>query len=250
MRTKCKHNHRVIFITGTDTGVGKTVLTAFWVRYLHECSHNAIAIKPISTGDRTDAQLLLRAQSETLSLDTINPYHFPLPAAPLLAAQKAGSTIRVKRVLDHIRRLRTKFEVVLVEGVGGLLVPITHTLTVRDVIRRLKCHVVIVAPNKLGVINHALLTVEALQKARPLTTTVVLMDPPVQDPVTIHNPMLLQKLLRRIPVLQMPYLGSDLTNLDLILHNNDTCKKVLADLTKRVKLINGSSKEEEWGRKT
>ena len=83
---------RIIFITGTDTGVGKTVLTALLVRFLRERGVKAVALKPICSGDRADARALRAAMDGALSLDEINPWHFRAPVAPLLAARREQNT--------------------------------------------------------------------------------------------------------------------------------------------------------------
>src|SRR5471032_2729870 len=115
---------QTLFITGTDTGVGKTVLTALLTRFLRERGINAAALKPICSGSRADARALHAAMNGALTLDEINPWHFRAPIAPLLAARKAGQRVKLSQVRAHIHAMQKRFDVLLVEGAGGLLSPL------------------------------------------------------------------------------------------------------------------------------
>ena len=114
----------IIFITGTDTGVGKTVLTALLAQFLREHGVNAAALKPICSGGRDDALALCAALGGTLALDEINPWHFRAAIAPKLAARLEKKAVKLAAVLAHIRAIRKKFAMTLVEGAGGLLSPL------------------------------------------------------------------------------------------------------------------------------
>src|ERR1019366_7754762 len=115
---------RVYFITGTDTGVGKTVLTAMLTRFLRERGVNAAALKPICSGGRDDARELRAAMDGALSLDEINPWHFRAPIAPLLAARREQKRVKLSQVLAHVRAMQKRFDILLGEGAGGLLSPL------------------------------------------------------------------------------------------------------------------------------
>ena len=117
------------FITGTDTGVGKTVLTALLTRHLREHGVNAVALKPVCSGDRADARALHAASAGALTLDEINPWHFRAPIAPLLAARRERRRVGLADVLAHVRAMQKRFDVVLIEGAGGLLSPLGENLT-------------------------------------------------------------------------------------------------------------------------
>src|SRR5262245_57079467 len=105
----------IIFVTGTDTSVGKTVVAALLARHFHRASLPVAALKPICSGGRADAVALRNAQDGALTLDDINPWHFRAPLAPLLAARLENRKLNLKDVLAHVRRLQNRFPVVLVE---------------------------------------------------------------------------------------------------------------------------------------
>ena len=153
---------RVFFITGTDTGAGKTVLTVSLAKYLRAQGVNVAALKPICSGGRGDARKILRAIDGALPLDEINPWHFKAAIAPSLAARREGKAVKIAQVAAHARAMQKRFEVVLIEGAGGLLSPLGDNFNSRDLILLLDAVPIIVAPNRLGVVNHALLTLEAL----------------------------------------------------------------------------------------
>ena len=126
---------RIFFITGTDTGVGKTVLTALLTQFLRERGVNAAALKPICSGGRDDAREIISPRwTATLSLDEINPWHFRAPIAPLLAARRERKRVRLSEVLAQIRAMQKRFDVLLVEGAGGLLSPLGENFNSRDLI--------------------------------------------------------------------------------------------------------------------
>src|ERR1044071_7096878 len=145
---------RFLFITGTDTGVGKTVLTSWLTRHLLQRGMAVAAFKPVSSGGRADAKALRAALQGGLSLDEINPWHFRAPIAPLLAARRENRKVKLAEVVAHIRKIQKRFDVLLVEGVGGILSPLGEGFDSRDLILKLDAMPIVVAPNKLGVISH------------------------------------------------------------------------------------------------
>jgi dethiobiotin synthetase len=153
------------FITGTDTGVGKTWFTCWLVRAWQAQGHTAAALKPISTGDREDALRLQDAIGSSLDLDEINPLHFREPAAPLLAARAENRSIDFTALNHEIEAMRARFSHLAVEGVGGWRVPLAPGYDVRDWARDLGFPVVVVARGSLGTLNHTLLTVDSIRAA-------------------------------------------------------------------------------------
>jgi dethiobiotin synthetase len=153
------------FITGTDTGVGKTWFTCWLVRAWRARGHDAVGLKPVSTGDREDAMLLREASGKALTLDEINPIHFREPAAPLVAAREENREIDFAAQNRAIHALGSRFSHFAVEGVGGWRVPLAPNYEVRDWARDLALPVVVVARARLGTLNHTLLTVESIQRA-------------------------------------------------------------------------------------
>jgi dethiobiotin synthetase len=188
---------RTIFITATDTGAGKTVLTALLAGFLREQGVRVAALKPVCSGGREDARALHRALGGTLPLDQINPWHFRAPIAPVLAARQEKRAVKLREVLAHIRAVQKGFDVVLVEGAGGLLSPLGTDFNSRDLICALRAAPVIVGPNQLGVINHILLTLEALPGAVRNRSAVVLMARPRPDLAAKSNAALVRDLSLR-----------------------------------------------------
>ncbi len=195
------------FITGTDTGVGKTTFTCWLVRAWRNSGHDAAGLKPISSGDRNDALLLEQANDLRLSLDEINPLHFSEPAAPLFAAQTENRTIDFTVVRAKIGVARMVFSHLAVEGVGGWRVPLAPNYEVRDWARDLGYPVVVVARGGLGTLNHTLLTVESIRAAGLVCAGVVVNAGPEEgsspdlDFARSRNVALLRDLLR-LPILE------------------------------------------------
>jgi dethiobiotin synthetase len=198
---------RIFFITGTDTGVGKTVLTALWAAFLRGRGVKVAAFKPVCSGGRDDALALHAALGDTLSLAEINPWHFRAPLAPLLAARREKKTVKLAQICAHIRSRSAGFETVLVEGAGGLLSPLGEDFDSRDLLLALRATPVIVAPNRLGVVNHILLTLEVLPPAQRKAAWLVLMSPAKPDPATRTNPGLITEYFPTKRVISLPWLG-------------------------------------------
>jgi dethiobiotin synthetase len=198
---------QTFFITGTDTGVGKTVLTALLERFLCERGINVAALKPICSGGRADARTLHTALDGALSLDEINPWHFRAPIAPLLAARHERKRAMLAEVLAYLRAVQKRFDVVLIEGAGGLLSPLGENFDSRDLIIALRATPIIVCPNRLGAVNQVLLTLEALPKSFQVKARVVLMSPPKPDASTGTNAKLLAEFFDAETVFTLPWLG-------------------------------------------
>ena len=140
------------------------MLTALLARYLRERGVNVAALKPVCSGGRDDARALHAALDGALSLDEINPWHFRAPMAPLLAARRERKRVRLADVLAHVRAMQKRFDVVLIEGAGGLLSPLGEDFDSRDLIAALRATPIVVCPNRLGAVNQVLLTLEALPR--------------------------------------------------------------------------------------
>ena len=196
----------IVFITGTDTGAGKTVVTALLVAFLRRRGERVAALKPICSGGRDDAAMLRAAAGNCLTLDEVNPWHFKMPVAPLLAAKIERKSVSLPTVLSHIQAVRRGFDVTLVEGAGGLLSPLGSGFNSRDLIHRLAATPILAAPNRLGVVNAILLSLEALPRSRREQAHVCLVDTPGDDPVKAANVRLLRELA--VPRVHcLPWLG-------------------------------------------
>lgn len=165
-----KDKNKVLFVTGTDTEVGKTYISGLLLRYFKEEGIVAGYQKWVSTGGSDSAadlvQILATAEipfNQAL-LDEQVPYRFELPASPHLAAEQENSQVDPEVIVKSFRKLSAKHEMLIVEGVGGLLVPLRRDLLLADLLADLHLQTLVVARSGLGTINHTLLTLEALRK--------------------------------------------------------------------------------------
>lgn len=195
------------FITGTDTGAGKTVLTTLLARFLHAQGLRVAALKPICSGGRDDARRLYNAIDGSLTMDEINPWHFQAAIAPILAARREKKSVSRQAVQTHIQNWGGKSDAVLVEGAGGLLSPLGVNFNSRDLIADLKATPIIVAPDKLGVVNQLLLTLEALPAKLAARARIVLISPATPDTATGSNAGLLAESFPAKQTFTLPWLG-------------------------------------------
>lgn len=151
------------FITGTDTNAGKTFCTALLTRALRGKGFETIALKPLCSGEREDVEILRSVSDNALSNDETNPVWLKAPAAPVVAARLENRTITLDSLDAWFHTLSRKHPSLLVEGAGGWLVPITKTETIADLAARLSLPVILVVANRLGCINHTLLTLESIR---------------------------------------------------------------------------------------
>ncbi len=151
------------FITGTDTGVGKTYFTALLTQSLRRRGQDTLALKPLCCGDRDDVEILRRASDDTATEDEINPVWLAAPTAPLVAAQRENREIDFSSLVSWFAGIRAQRKSLLVEGAGGWLVPLTRTQTVADLAVEFRLPVLVVVANRLGCLNHALLTIESIR---------------------------------------------------------------------------------------
>ena len=178
-----------LFITGTDTGVGKTVVTAALALALRGRGLRVGVMKPVESGCPRvngtllpqDAVFLREASGSTMPLELINPYALERPLAPALAAEMEGVSIQLDRIEAAYCTLASAHDFVLVEGAGGLLAPLTGELRMVELACALGLPVLVVARNVLGAINHASLTVEAARGAGLQVAGVVLNNPSPAD---------------------------------------------------------------------
>lgn len=165
--------HTSFFMTGTDTGIGKTVCTLALMRHFQMQNLKVIAMKPIASGCeetpqglRNEDALLLNQQSDLkVPYEWTNPYAFLEPIAPHLAAELKKEKIRLGKIAFYYEKLCEKADVILVEGVGGWCVPLSEEKMLEDLVKLLDINVILVVGLKLGCINHALLTAERIEKA-------------------------------------------------------------------------------------
>ncbi len=161
--------HKGIFITGTDTGVGKTFVAEGLLRAFGKMGFNICPMKPVETGCRIrkgelipgDALKLMDAAGSKEPLDIVNPYRFKFPLAPAVAAGLEGVTIRKRKIFSAYNYLLNKYDITIVEGAGGIMAPVYKKYLFLDLIKDLNLPVIIVSRPGLGTINHTCLTIEA-----------------------------------------------------------------------------------------
>ena len=179
-RSSIRPTQAGVFITGTDTGVGKTLVATALAVCLTRRGLSVGAMKPVETGyggedaAGSDAARLCAATGMTDPVEAMSPYRFPDPLAPIDAARRAGTTIRMPKILAALRMLAARHELILVEGAGGVLVPISEQADMRDLIERIGLPVLVVGRTAIGGINHVLLTVEALAQRRIAIAGIIL----------------------------------------------------------------------------
>ena len=191
------------FITGTDTNVGKTYVTCLLLQSLRCAGRNAAGYKPVSCGDRADAHAMLAAcEGAEITLEEINPLYLKAPAAPLVAAMLENKTISARQLRDGFQAMAQRFDTVLVEGAGGWEVPLTPESTMADFAQSLGLPVIVVVNNKLGAINHTLLTVRSIRE-RGMTCAGIILNyvGDERDTASITNRAMIEKFLVDVPVL-------------------------------------------------
>jgi len=196
-----------LLITGTDTGVGKTWVGRVLSHALVATGQRVVAVKPVETGCANpgshveDGALLAAATGQAEPRAAL--YRFAAPVAPALAAEREGETIDLDTLVLQIEALGTGAEVLLVEGAGGLLSPITWEWTIVDLARSLGAAALVVAADRLGTINHAQLTLSALELAGLEVVGIVLTPPETADESTGTNASAIARLsgLERVLVL-------------------------------------------------
>ena len=224
-------NGKVFLISGTDTGVGKTLITAGLVAWLNSKDIRTVGMKPFTCGGNDDIEMLKEA---SLSLchsraggnlrdprfreDDVSPLKWRLSLAPYRASLLEKKPVNFIKVRSSLKKLRSQAEIVILEGVGGLLCPLTRQVTLADWAKKEKLSVIIVARLGLGTLNHTLMTVEVAKSRGIMVKGIILNDlspvlssvegPSAEDLSKRWNPRDLEELTR-LPILGIfPYLRS------------------------------------------
>jgi dethiobiotin synthetase len=180
-------SRKTIFVTGTDTGIGKTAVAAMFTRCLRKRGVEAVGLKPICSGGREDARLLRAAADDALALDEVNPWHFKSALAPSLAAREEDKRVTLMDVLFHVKQIRKRFPIVIVEGAGGLLSPLGAGFDSVGLVRILRATAFVVCPNRLGAVNQLRLVLKALPGSTRLRAQCVLVEPRRPDAASSTN---------------------------------------------------------------
>ena len=202
------------FITGTDTNVGKTIVTACLLTINHKRGIDTGVMKPIETGvDQTcssDAKFLLTVSKNQDPLEQVCPVRLKPTAAPLQAARITDQTLDINFILENFKKLQANHDQILVEGIGGLLVPLTSNYSVSDLIKDMNLPLIIVSRFSLGTINHTLLTVKAAQETGVQIAGIILNhseDRPLSE-IELGQASLIQELSNVTILGECPFLGS------------------------------------------
>jgi len=191
-----------LFITGIDTNAGKTFVTELLTRSLRKAGFDTVAMKPISCGEPEDSRRLRAAADNELSMDEVTPVAYAAPLAPIEAARLEGRSFDSSEVLPIFERLHRTHRSLLVEGVGGWLVPLAQDYSKADLAKAIGFPVLLVVRNRLGALNHTLLTLESISSHGLTCEGIVLNNHPedVGDLAADGNRRLLSKLTN-IPIL-------------------------------------------------
>jgi len=157
---KAYTKYKGVFITGTDTGVGKTFVSGEICRTLKNKIKSLGVMKPIACGDRKDALFLKNISGVDDKLDDINPIFFKKSLSPYVASKIENKKINFNKIKTAYKKLSKKYNFLIVEGAGGILVPITENFFIADLVKMLNLPLIIVARPGLGTINHTLLTIQ------------------------------------------------------------------------------------------
>lgn len=196
-------------ITGTDTGIGKTYCGCGLIRAARAAGIKCSGMKPFCTGDTADVALIAAAGANDVPRYLLNPVWLRPPLAPYAAAMLENRPIDITAVQKAYHELAAEYDLVLVEGAGGLLVPILRDYSFRDLAADLDLSVILVAPNRLGMINHTLLNAESIAKAGLRLALVILNElDPEPTLASQTNPSILEELLD-VPLYLSPFQNAD-----------------------------------------
>lgn len=206
--------YRGLVISGTDTGIGKTEVACALLRAFREAGLRVIGVKPVETGCRVEGGELIPADGFRLReaagvnepIERIVPYRFRAPLAPAEAARAEGSTIGLDRIFQTFDALAGRYDLIVLESAGGLLVPLNDNFLFADLLPNFLLPVLLVAPNRLGTLNHTLLSIEALRARKVPVLGVVLnqiSDQP--DPSATSNAESIRRYAKLDWTVQVPF---------------------------------------------
>ncbi len=202
---------RGLFVVGTDTEVGKTYVACLLASHLAYLGNRVGVYKPVASGCDgmvpNDAELLRKACGTQWPLEQVCPQQFARPLAPPLAAQLEGRAVDKNKLIDGAKWWHDRCDVLVIEGAGGVLSPIASDWTVLDFAQRIRMPLLLVAPNRLGVVNHVLLAIEAATRRDLSVTTVVLnqLSASVADSSAEWNGQLIEQFAPQVSVIPISY---------------------------------------------
>lgn len=209
-------------------------------------------MKPFSAGDREDAALFDSLQESQLPWPLLNPYHFDRPLAPMVAARLEGrQSPKIAEVLEQVRAAQSLGEVLLVEGAGGLMVPVAEGYSILDLVAELNPRVLLVAPDRLGVINEVRLSLRALHSCRVRNCAVLLVAQEQPDLASQTNAEVLGELCSGTPIVRVPrvQMPAGMVRVDAIKKAAKNFQIVLAQISELITLVGQSEGCEVAGKR-
>ncbi|MDR2399567.1 MAG: dethiobiotin synthase [Endomicrobium sp.] len=194
-----------IFITATDTEVGKTYVSCKILKSLKSLGINSGCFKPVSTGDRNDAKALIKASGIEESGELVTPVFFKNPMSPYGASLLENKKFDLRKIEKTFKYFIDKYDFNVVEGVGGVLVPLKKNFFVSDLIKQFNLPVIVVAGHKVGTINHTLLTIEKLKNDNQNILGIILNSSKKENDISTKSNAKLIKQLTKLPVLELGY---------------------------------------------
>ncbi len=248
LRGKSKMNNNGIFITATGTDIGKTLITAGIIKFLRENNIDAIPMKPIQSGAKvernglvaTDLELCLNYSNIKPTQDEIklmSPFKFQAECSPHLASKMSNCKISIPHIIDCYRKLSKNHSAIMVEGAGGIMVPLAcdSEITILNLIKKMKLPVILVASTALGTINHTLLSIDCLKQNKIELAGIIFNSPNNSSDdskfINTDNPKTISRLreiniLGNIPHLQHPNLINK-EDWSVFLRNSTSLQKYL-----------------------
>lgn len=221
-----------IWITGTGTGVGKTLLTTLLTLHLRQNGNSVFAIKPYVSGSFEDTEILEWVNEFELSKEDISPIFCPKPLSPLAGLTKKNAIKGVEIALKTIRTIEEQCDILLIEGIGGVAVPIAPNITVGHIIAETASKQIVVGQNKLGILNDLSLSNFYLKELCDHPILNVLMKSQKADLSSQSNAKLLKIILRFSTLLEFPFLGTSSSKNELIKKSEKKVKKKLEEISK------------------
>ncbi len=203
--------HKIYYISGIDTGVGKTIATGLMAKYLRSKGVNAITVKLVQTGNDGFSEDLdlhrklmggISFPEDSQFLTAPQIFHFP--ASPHLAAKLEGKTVDVEKIASSVAELAERYDVVLAEGAGGLAVPLTEDLLTVDFAAKNGWPCILVSSGKLGSLNHTILSADALAARKMTLCGVVYNWSPGEDPVISKDTAEMTRRYTKVPLVKIP----------------------------------------------
>jgi len=230
-----------VFITGIDTEIGKTAIACGFAWLLRKNEIKVGVMKPFATSSKIyskdyksqDTAKLAKAAGVGDPDETLNPVFFPLTASPLMAAEISHKPINLKKVIEKFMFLKKKYDFIVVEGIGGVMVPITYKVSLLHIVRKMNLPVIIVSRPKLGSINHTVMTINACREFKVPIVGIIFNQMPIRpNIVESMTPFYIERLTKTKTLSVIPFMdkrnskkiGSYLRDIELIKYITSSSK--------------------------